>query len=82
MSFAESGFAQFMSSAAGRILRVIAGLAIIYWGYTTRGTSLGIALMIVGLVPLVAGGFDLCLFSALFGGPMGGARIRALKPKP
>jgi hypothetical protein len=58
MSFAESGFAQFMSSAAGRLVRVIAGLAIIYWG-----------------------AFDLCLFSLLFGGPLGGARIRALKPK-
>jgi hypothetical protein len=81
MSFAESGFAQFMSSPAGRIVRVIAGLAIILWGYTARGTSLGIVLMIIGLVPLIAGAFDLCFFSALFGGPMGGARIRALKPK-
>ena len=81
MSFAESGFAQFMSSAAGRILRVIAGLAIIYWGYTARATTTGTVLMIVGLVPLIAGAFNLCFFSPLLGGPLSGARIVAMKKK-
>jgi hypothetical protein len=27
---------------------------------------------VVGVVPLAAGLFDLCVFSALFGGPLGG----------
>ena len=81
MGFAESGFAQFMSSPAGRIVRIVAGLALILWGYSARTTTLGLVLMVVGLVPLIAGAFDLCFFSALLGGPMGGARIRALKPK-
>jgi hypothetical protein len=81
MGFAESGFAQFMSSLAGRIARIVVGLAIIVWGYSARATTVGVVLMVVGLVPLIAGAFDLCFLSALLGGPMGGARIRALKPK-
>jgi hypothetical protein len=77
MAFAESGFAQFIASGAGRALRVIAGLALIAWGYTMRDQTSGVVLMIVGLVPLAAGAFDLCLLSPLLGGPVQGAKIRA-----
>ncbi len=76
MSFAQSAFAQFMSSPAGRVVRVIAGVALIAWGYTLREQSTGIVLMIVGLVPLLAGAFDVCVISALLGGPFSGAAIR------
>jgi hypothetical protein len=42
------------------------------------GSSLtGIALMVLGLVPLAAGIFDVCVLSPLFGGPFSGERIRA-----
>lgn len=83
MSFAESGFAQFMSSLAGRIVRIIGGLALIAWGYTQRPDTLGIVLMIVGLVPLGAGVFDICVFGLFFGGPLSGKKIRAAKhPAP
>lgn len=77
MSFARSGFAQFIASAAGRLLRIVAGLGLIAWGYTMRDASGGVALMVVGLVPLLAGVFDLCLISPLLGGPLSGRRIRA-----
>jgi hypothetical protein len=30
-------------------------------------------------VPLLAGALDVCLFSALFGGPFSGAAIRAIR---
>jgi hypothetical protein len=76
MSVAESGFARFMATAAGRIRRVIAGLAIIWWGYTLRARTAGLVLMSAGLVPLLAGAFDVCLRTGLFGGPFGGAAIR------
>jgi hypothetical protein len=33
----------------------------------------------IGLVPLLAGTFDTCVFSKLFGGPFSGAAIRALR---
>ena len=76
MSFAQSPFAQFMSSPAGRIIRVVAGLALIGWGYTLSGQTMGTVLMVVGLLPLLAGALDICVLSALLGGPLSGAAIR------
>ena len=37
-------------------------------------------MMVVGLVPLAAGAFDLCFISALLGGPLSGARIAKSTP--
>ena len=79
MQFAKTGFAHFISSGAGRILRGVAGVGLIAGGYALRETPSGIPLMLVGLVPLAAGVFDLCLLSPLMGGPLAGAKIRALK---
>jgi hypothetical protein len=73
-SFGRSGFARFINSPAGRAVRMIAGLAMIGGGYTVGGTG-GVVLMIVGLVPLVAGVLNLCFLSALLGGPLGGSRL-------
>lgn len=79
-SFGQSGFAQFVNSPTGRVVRLVAGLCLIGWGYTQRTSGTGVVLMAVGLVPLAAGAFDLCFISALLGGPIKGARIA--KPKP
>jgi len=79
-SFGQSGFARFISSTPGRLLRVVAGIAIIGWGYTERGSNTGIILMVAGLVPLLAGIFNLCLISALLGGPLSGARTGTRTP--
>jgi hypothetical protein len=69
-SFGQSGFAKFMSSPAGRLLRVVAGLALIWWGYGRRDTTGGLVVMLIGLIPLLAGALNLCLISALLGGPL------------
>jgi hypothetical protein len=74
-SFGRSGFAKFINSPTGRIARIVVGLALIVWGYTSGG----ILLIIIGLIPLVAGSFDLCLVSALLGGPVSGEKVRELK---
>ena len=79
-SFGRSGFARFVNSPAGRIARLVVGVGLIVWGYTQLDAGMGFVLIIIGLVPLAAGAFDLCLISALLGGPISGARIRALKP--
>lgn len=76
MSFAQSAFAQFMSSPAGRITRVVGGVVLIVWGYMHRDQTTGILWMIVGLVPLLAGALDVCVIAALLGGPFSGAAIR------
>jgi Inner membrane protein YgaP-like, transmembrane domain len=80
-SFTQSGFAQFISSQAGRYLRIVVGIAIIAWGYSERTQTMGVVLIVVGLIPLVAGTLNLCLISALLGGPISGARILKSKPK-
>jgi Inner membrane protein YgaP-like, transmembrane domain len=79
-SFARSVFAKFVNSPAGRITRIVAGLGLIGWGYTQRAEWVGIALMVIGLVPLAAGVFHLCLVSALLGGPLSGPRVIASQP--
>jgi len=76
MAFADSAFAQFMVTSAGRALRVVVGVALIVWGYTQMSTTAGIVLMVIGLVPLIAGALDLCLLGPLLGGPLRGAAVR------
>jgi hypothetical protein len=76
-SFGRSGFARFINSPAGRIVRLVAGIGLIGWGYTHRGSSTNLILMVVGLIPLATGAFDLCLISALLGGPIRGAQVRS-----
>jgi hypothetical protein len=78
-SFGRSAFARFVNSPAGRIARLIVGIGLIGWGCTQLNTGLGLVLIAIGLVPLGAGAFDLCLVSALLGGPIQGARVRGLK---
>ena len=82
MAFAESGFAQFIASGFGRALRIVAGLALIGWGFTHRDQIAGMVLMGVGLLPLATGAFDWCLLSPLFGGPLSGRAIRSARRPP
>ena len=74
-------FASFMSSAAGRVLRVVVGLGLIGWGVSLAvamsNMTTGIILAVVGLLPLVAGLLDFCAFAPLFGAPFSGAKVRA-----
>lgn len=64
-------FARFMSSYAGRGIRIVAGLALMWWGYTA-GVWVVVA---IGVIPLAAGALDLCLFAPLFGGPLRGRDV-------
>jgi hypothetical protein len=72
-------FVKFMASPAGRITRVIAGLVLVVLGLLVAHGIGRIILTVVGLLPLVAGLFDFCVFAPLFGAPMGGKKIRAAK---
>jgi hypothetical protein len=71
-------FVKFMASPAGRITRVVAGIVLVALGIFMHNIG-GIIVAIVGLVPLVAGLFDFCVFAPLFGAPMSGPKIRAGK---
>jgi hypothetical protein len=58
------------------VTRIIAGLALILIGLLAVGHIWGWILAIVGLVPLLAGLFDRCVFAPLFGLPFVGPRLR------
>lgn len=68
-------FVTFMSSTAGRVTRIVAGIALIVIGALIGGA--GWTLTVVGLVPLLAGVFDVCLFAPVFRAPFAGKQVRA-----
>jgi len=76
-SFNRSGFSRFINSVAGRVFRLAAGLGFLVVGYVYRGHLLGVLSMVWSIFPLSAGAFDICYISALLGGPLSGAKIRA-----
>ena len=61
---------------AGRWTRIIAGIALIAWGYFGLTGTTGIIVIVIGLVPLLAGLFDVCVFAPLFRLPFGGVELR------
>ena len=72
-------FVSFMASTTGRIVRIVAGIALIAWGLMGLGGTTGIIVAVVGALPLLAGLFDFCVFAPLFGNPLSGSKIRAGK---
>ncbi len=68
-----------MASSAGRIIRVVAGIVLVGWASSLCTGWAAWIVGIIGLVPLVAGLFDFCVFAPLFGAPMSGPKIRAGK---
>lgn len=68
MAFVHSGFAQFVASRT-RLLRTTAGLVLIGLGLLADN----MILTAVGLSPLAAGAFDVCLLAS----GLAGAKIRA-----
>ena len=71
-----NGFFRFIAGPVGRLIRVIAGLALIVIGLWLIQGVVGWILALVGLVPLFAGIFDRCVFAPLFGLPFDGYRLR------
>lgn len=67
-------FAALMSSPAGRIARIVAGLVLIALGIALGGGWL--VLVVVGLLPLAAGASNLCVLGPLMGAPLNGRECR------
>lgn len=67
------GFARFMASPTGRVLRVVLGVGLVFYGFRVLGGSgWGIALAAFGTVAVIAGVFNLCLIAGLLGAPFRG----------
>jgi hypothetical protein len=67
----------FLASVSGRIIRAIAGIALIAVGLAAVGGTTGIVIAAIGTVPLAAGLFDFCVFSTLVGLGFAGNQVRA-----
>jgi len=71
------GFARFMSSVWGRLLRIVAGIVLIVVGLSLVGGVGGILIAVVGAVPLLAGLLDICIIGRLLlRTPLKGAELR------
>ena len=77
-AFNRSRFAQALNGAGGRVFRLLAGTAFLAAGVASRGHPLGRVALAWSALPLSAGALDVCWISAALGGPLSGARIRAL----
>jgi hypothetical protein len=67
---------EFLASSSGRIIRIVAGIAIILIGYFWIPAPWKYVFEAVGLVPLAAGIFDFCVLAPLMGKPFWGREIR------
>jgi hypothetical protein len=70
------GIFRFLASSTGRLVRIVAGLILIIVGIWAIGGIAGWIVAIIGLVPLLAGLFDRCVFAPLFGLPFSGPDLR------
>ncbi len=67
---------RFLASTTGRLTRIVVGLALVIGGPAIVGGAGGYVIAVVGLLPLLAGLFDVCLFAPLAGLPVSGRAIR------
>ncbi len=70
-------FLTFMTSTAGRSVKVIVGLLISSLGVFVVGGTVGTILAIVALLPVVTGISDFCVAGFAMGYPLKGSEARA-----
>ena len=69
----------FLAGSAGRWVRIAAGVVLVALGLLVIGSTAGAIVAVIGLVPLLAGIFDVCVFAPLFGASFYGKNIRGEK---
>jgi len=57
-------FVNFMRSPIGRLLRIVLGVVLIWWGFSGGA---GWLVGVIGFLPLLAGMFNFCVLAPLFG---------------
>ncbi|MBE0688974.1 MAG: DUF2892 domain-containing protein [Anaerolineae bacterium] len=66
------GFAKFMAGSVGRVARIVLGIVLILVGLLVVKDTGGIILAIIGIWPVVAGIFNVCLIAPIIGAPFSG----------
>ncbi|MCS7296097.1 MAG: DUF2892 domain-containing protein [Dehalococcoidia bacterium] len=69
-------FVRFMASGAGRLLRIVIGVALILLGVFVLPAPWSWIVEAIGVIPIAAGIFDFCLLGPLFGVGFWGRDIR------
>ena len=64
--------AKFMATVTGRLARIVLGIALIVLGVLVIEGTGGIAVAAVGIVPILAGVFNVCLIAPIVRGPFSG----------
>ncbi len=72
-------FARFMATPTGRGIRVVAGLVMIVAGLII-GSAGGYVLAVVGVVPLLAGAFNVCMIAPVLKAPFSGKNALSNRP--
>jgi hypothetical protein len=72
-----SAVIDFLASTAGRGVRIVAGAVLILVGLYVVGGTGGVIVTVIGLIPLLAGAADVCVFAPLFKMPFSGKEIRS-----
>ena len=76
------GFARFMATGIGRSIRIAAGSILIAIGLLRVRGGRGALLALVGLAPLLAGTFDVCVLAPLLRVPFKGSDVRVRTERP
>ena len=66
---------RFLYSQPGRVVRIVVGVILIIIGASLGGWWW--LLVLVGVVPVLTGTFDICTLGPLVGKPLSGPRFRA-----
>lgn len=66
--------ARMLATPAGRILRIVLGIVIIWIGVVSP-KPFGYFLEVIGLIPIVTGVLNISIIAPLFGGPMRAADL-------
>ena len=69
-------FLSFMNTPAGRVIRVVGGLAVLAVGLAIGG-GFGLALAIFSVLPMATGVFGVCPINPLVGQPMRACAVPA-----
>lgn len=65
-------FAKFMATPPGRLARIIAGIILIALGLFVLEDTVGLIVAVIGIAPVAAGVFNVCLIAPIIGAPFSG----------
>lgn len=68
--------AKFMAGPVGRGARIVLGIVLIVLGLSVVGDTAGLILAAVGVVPILAGVFNICLIGPIIGAPFSGRDLK------